>query len=174
MLLTFLVSLNSFHLPAPLVFVFITISNRSHIFGLNESSTEGFKVEKTIYFWCIITMVTWYASCLATGERKTEKKSESQGGIEPTTSVTLVSQVVYLGCYTAVSHWFAGVIQRDHGNLPEGRSLDSICIWENNVHRLLWESEGRMNCKATKRVPKWTVQQEGENGAAAWFGINNK
>ena len=31
-----------------------------------------------------------YASCLATGERTPEKKSESQAGIEPTTSVTPV------------------------------------------------------------------------------------
>ena len=32
----------------------------------------------------------FYASCLATGKRTTEKKSESQAGIKPITSVTPV------------------------------------------------------------------------------------
>ena len=41
----------------------------------------------------------WYASCLATGKRTTEKKSESQAGIEPTTSITPVR---------CSNHWATG------------------------------------------------------------------
>ena len=37
-----------------------------------------------------------YASCLATDERTTEKKSESQAGIEPTASVTLRNYLFHL------------------------------------------------------------------------------
>ena len=46
--------------------------------------------EALLHSWRIKVMQKLTLSYLATGERTTEKKSESQAGIEPTTSVTPV------------------------------------------------------------------------------------